>query len=76
MLSSLCIDSLDWPNGQSSKNGENDYVSADRMASVTTSLVLIRTELIIEVLDEETVRGKFTLNSVSYNLKITDPIIQ
>lgn len=74
-----------WINGHSTRNGQNDQVPEAQTVSLPSSLYLIRPDnLRINVGVEggvfgpakRRVRAAFHLNGTSYNLVVTDPIVE
>jgi len=74
-----------WFNGCSSSNGANDRIPEAEAAKLTSSLLLIKpTDLKIVVApkgdpnapEKRSVRARFALNGLPYNLGLTDPAME
>lgn len=67
-----------WINGYSSGSGTNDRIPEAEAGKLTTSLVLVKPEQVMIIVppDKQSVRVRFTLNNVSYNLGLTDAAME
>ena len=74
-----------WVTGSSTIHGRNDRVPPDKIAECESSLALIRIREITFLVDRfgtrfgnerRSVRAAFRFNERSYNLKLTDPVLE